>query len=151
MKEYKVEGETIISFIHADKCPAQGKRDNQNEVKAIENFLFAKHIDNFCILTPYNEQIFFLRTKFPHLFKEERILTVHKSQGREWDTVFLSVCDTENMWFTDSLSQLSNGKNLINTAVSRAKKELVVVCDYNFWIKQNRQLIQGLLSIANQL
>ena len=80
--------------------------------------------------------------------REENILTVHGSQGREWDTVLLSVVDTQDKWFTDSNRLESNGKKLINTAVSRAKRKLILVCDAAYWEKQSSQLIGHLLSIA---
>jgi hypothetical protein len=146
------KGETGISFIHAIKCAPKNKRDNLSEAIVIQKYCLS-HIndDNFCILSPYNDQIELLKSLMPEFYIEERILTVHKSQGREWDTVLLSVCDTNNMWFTDTCRQITNGKNLINTAVSRARKELIIVCDSDFWIKQQGQFIQGLLSIANRI
>ena len=48
--------------------------------------------EDFAILTPYSRQIRVLKEKMPQ-YKDTRILTVHKSQGREWDTVILSVYD----------------------------------------------------------
>nr|WP_316621681.1 AAA domain-containing protein [uncultured Ruminococcus sp.] len=50
------------------------------------------------------------------------VLTVHKSQGKEYDTVYLLPVEDGNwMW------PWSHSKRLINVAVSRAKKELVIV------------------------
>ena len=79
------------------------------------------------------------------------INTVHGAQGREWDCVILSVVDTTNKWFTDSASSVSNGKKVINTAVSRAKRKLILVCDANYWKSRPRQLIGKLLSIATEV
>ncbi len=142
---------TKISFIHADKCDPQRKRDNLNEIEAIEKLIQRNPFKDFSIIAPYSDQIHFLRRVFPELIKEERLLTVHKSQGREWDTVILSVCDTSNKWFTDSQHPTSNGRNVLNTAVSRAIKDLIIVCDYNYWRNQTGQLIQGLLTVANRI
>lgn len=55
------------------------------------------------------------------------------------------------MWFTDSRNLKSKGLNLLNTAVSRAKKELIIVCDYDFWRAQNGQFLQGLLQQATEI
>ncbi|MBL7845773.1 MAG: ATP-binding domain-containing protein [Cyclobacteriaceae bacterium] len=149
-------GETRIRFINATKGRSLGKRDNLNEIGVIKRYLLTSQSDisghhTLAILAPYNDQIIHLGKEFPELRKDHRILTVHKSQGREWNTVILSVCDTSNMWFTDTTNPKSKGLNLINTAVSRAKKELIIVCDYNFWIGQRGQLIQGLLSVAEEI
>ena len=72
-------------------------------------------------------------------------MTVHKSQGREWDTVILSVVDTTNFYFTNTNKDNTNGKQVMNTAVSRARKRLVVVCDKAVWEKQTDQLIHDLI------
>ncbi len=142
---------TKISYLHADKSSSIKKRDNQNEIKAIEKYLLNYNPSNFSILTPYNEQVYYLKQKFPRLYGEEKLSNIHKAQGREWDTVIFSVCDTKNKFFVDSTLKVSNGKNLINTAISRAIKHLIIVCDYNYWKTQRGQLIQGLLSIAEKI
>lgn len=56
-------------------------------------------------------------------------MTIHKSQGSEWDTVIFSVVDDSpagsgkrGAFFTNSLNHKFNSLNLINTVVSRAKK-----------------------------
>ena len=82
---------------------------------------------------------------------ELKILTVHGSQGREWDTVILSVVDTNDKWFVDSMLPKSKGLNLINTAVSRAKNQLILVCDTDYWFNQNGQLITDLLKSGTAL
>ena len=78
-----------------------------------------------------------IRKALPSKF-ENNVMTIHSSQGREWDTVIISVCDNDTtnrdvkLRFTSSLEPYS-GLNVINTAVSRAKKNLIIVCDYEFW------------------
>ena len=82
---------------------------------------------------------------------ETTVHTIHNSQGMEWDYVILSVVDTTDKWFTNSRSPISNGKNIINTAVSRAKKFLIIVCDADYWKSQQDQLLGKLLNIAEEL
>ena len=77
-------------------------------------------------------------------------MTVHSSQGREWDTVILSVVDTAKRWFTDSSNTAAKGLTVINTAVSRAKKRLIIVCDARYWINEKNQLIGSLINIADK-
>ena len=81
---------------------------------------------------------------------KESIVTVHGSQGREWDAVLFSVVDTADKFFVDSLNQKSDGKKLVNTAVSRARKRIIIVCDYSYWINQKKQLICRILEKAKK-
>ena len=76
---------------------------------------------------------------------------MHASQGREWDTLIFSPVDNSpgSLWFADSLSAKSRGKSIINTAVSRAKKQLVLVCDRSFWESNRNQLISQLIVSAD--
>ena len=128
-------------------CPPRDKRVNFPEAEAIRAYLSEMNEPDFCILSPYRTQIETLRKVMPEM--ENRIMTVHKSQGREWDTVILSVqdgrgCDREvPLRFTSSHTDV--GLKVINTAVSRARRKLVIVCDTEFWLKQEDEIIGELI------
>ena len=77
---------------------------------------------------------------------EEHVMTIHRAQGQEWNTVILSVVDTQNMYFTDSRRQDTHGLEVINTALSRARKELVIVCNAGFWRSQQGQLLASVVN-----
>ena len=145
--------ETKIYYVNAPKIQT-GKRESIIEAESIFTMLKnKKSTKTIGIITPYKNQVKLLHNKCPQLHQKtisaDDIMTVHQSQGREWDCVILSVVDTSDMWFTNS--NYDFGKQTINTAVSRAKDSLIIVCDYEFWIKQNHQLITDLLSIAKPL
>lgn len=143
------EGETKILSVDARKTEAWRSRVSQNEVLEISKIvanLKRNGNDNFVILTPYNEQIRLLNRYLPQERNDLKILTVHKSQGREWDTVILSVVDTSDKWLVDTTIPISKGLNLVNTAVSRAKRNLIIVCDKNYWAGQKGQLITELIN-----
>jgi superfamily I DNA and/or RNA helicase len=145
---------TQIKFIHVtNNIPPTNKRENHGEAQAIHDFITSGKLStkDFIVLTPYSNQVKLIGKLLPDLRKEHKISTVHGSQGREWKTVILSISDTSDMWFTNSQNKASKGKNLINTAVSRAKDELIIVCNYNFWINANGQLVQGLLKVGERL
>ena len=83
-----------------------------------------------------------------------QIMSIHKSQGQEWDTVIISVVDHASrgaygMWFTDTTNKMSKGLKVINTAVSRAKKRLMLVGHHGFWIAQGDQLLGELFRNAD--
>lgn len=143
------EGETKISSVDSKKMEGKKSRISMNEVLEISKIvttLKRNGNDDFVILTPYIKQIKLLNNHLPQERNGLKILTVHGSQGREWDTVILSVVDTEDKWFVDSTNPISKGLNLVNTAVSRAKRNLIIVCDKNYWAKQKGQLIAELIN-----
>lgn len=150
----KTDGNTKISFIHASKQEGFKSRTSVSEVVAIKfltTILKHKGVSDYAILTPYKKQVKLLSQHLPDERKKLKILTVHGSQGREWDTVIVSVADTSDKWFVDSLNPASRGLNLVNTAVSRARKELIIVCDTEYWRHQHGQLISDLVRIGKEI
>lgn len=147
-------GETEIFFVNAPKEEGIKSRISINEVMTIQkivNSLKQDSISDFVVLSPYKKQIKLLNNYLSEERNELKILTVHGSQGREWDTVILSVVDTFDMWFVDSKMKISKGLNLVNTAVSRAKRQLIIVCDKNYWVNQEGQLITDLLKNGTEV
>lgn len=76
--------------------------------------------DEIGIITPYNDQVDAIRRQIPGI----DVATVHKFQGREKDVIILSTVDNQIKDFTDD-------PYLLNVAVSRAKKRLIVVVSGN--------------------
>ena len=146
------EYSTDIYFAHAEKTSETRKhRTNQAECDFIASYVRSHPNEQIGIITPYKNQRDAIRKALSHIGSEEDlVLTVHGSQGREWDTVLFSVVDTSDKWFTDSNRLESNGKRVVNTAVSRAKHRLILVCDANYWRTQHSQLIENLLEVATE-
>ncbi|MCL6220921.1 AAA domain-containing protein [Zunongwangia pacifica] len=147
--------ETAIIILDVKNPPQyrNSGRKNESEIRAIKNLIENNFsIDsNMAVLAPYAAQVRGLASALPEYNRENKILTVHKSQGQEWDTVIYSVCDIGNgkrPWFTASDIPMSSGLNNINTAISRAKKQLIVVCDKESWLSMNGQFIKGILEVA---
>ncbi len=136
---------TIIKVINAKHPQPQPPRNSIDEVLAIKEFLKTYLGSSIGILTPYSAQSDLLKKNIPEY--AENIMTVHASQGKEYDTVILSVCDTTKPWFTNSKNKVSDGLKVINTAISRAKKELIIVCNEDVWHRQSGQLIAELIKI----
>ena len=72
------------------------------------------------IITPYNAQVNEIKKQIPEI----ETATVHKFQGREKNVIILSTVDNQIKDFTDD-------PYLLNVAVSRAKKQLIVVISGN--------------------
>lgn len=143
--------ETELFFIDVPRPkqdPAAVKRRNLAECDAVAAYVAAHRDEEIGIITPYRNQKEALRHKLP---ADMEVNTIHSAQGREWDCVILSVVDTTDRFFTDSNLKVSNGKKIINTAVSRAKKKLILVCDASYWSTQKTQLIGKILSISKEI
>lgn len=130
---------TNIFVIDVPKNPSDGKHTNSGEYIAIQHFLDKEPLLEYAILTPFRKQRELLSKNFP----QDTVFTIHGSQGREWETVFLSVTVTSQNWFLKS--------RLINTAVSRAKKRLIIVCDAAYWQSRENHIIGGLVSAAKPI
>ncbi len=148
------DGGFELNYINAvNEVTLPGGRVNPAEANAIRFLLESGMDDNIAILTAYKGQVAHLKQKLKGLIDPNKIMTIHKSQGQEWDTVIISVVDHESrgaygMWFTDTTNKMSKGLKVINTAVSRAKKRLILVGHHGFWIAQDDQLLGELFRNA---
>jgi len=88
----------VICNVSNPRTAQNGTRLNKAEAIAIRDFVNSNFDDNsqIAILTPYKEQVKAIQRLLPHYKDDNKILTVHKSQGREWDIVIYSVCDIGN-------------------------------------------------------
>lgn len=95
---------------------------NQREIDAvkIELMPLLNNIAETGIITPYNSQVNQFRSQIPEI----EAATVHKYQGREKDTIIMSVTD-------DIITGFSDDANLLNVAVSRAKDKFCLVVSGN--------------------
>jgi superfamily I DNA and/or RNA helicase len=83
------------------------------------------------IVSPYREHASVLKGEIP--MEKLEVDTIHKYQGREKDTIIFSTASNE-------LSEFLDNPNLINVAVSRAVKELIVVISHNLYEKHGTNL-----------
>lgn len=132
-----------------------GYRVNPAESDAIKDVISDVE-GSVAILTPYKGQVAHLQKSLKGLIDTNQIMSIHKSQGQEWDTVIVSVVDHQSFgaygkFFTSSLNEDSNGLKIVNTAVSRAKKRLIIVGHYGFWVAQKDELIGELFRSAEKI
>ncbi len=99
-------------------------RYNQRQIDVIKEEILPKYtkeeIANLGIIAPYNNQTDAIRSQIPGI----DAATVHKYQGREKDNIIISTVDNEITSFADDA-------NLLNVAISRAKKKLAIVISGN--------------------
>ncbi len=97
---------------------------NQRQIDLIKEGILPKYsedeISNLGIIAPYNNQTDAIRSQIPGI----DAATVHKFQGREKDNIIISTVDNEITSFADDA-------NMLNVAISRAKKKFAVVLSGN--------------------
>lgn len=97
---------------------------NQREIEVICKEVLDKldvERNEIGIIAPYNMQVDTIKAS---LDPEIDVATVHKFQGREKDVIIMSVVD-------DQISSFVDDPNLLNVAVSRAKKQFCLVVTGN--------------------
>ncbi|CAM1378527.1 AAA domain-containing protein [Fusobacterium nucleatum] len=101
---------------------------SQRQIDVIKNEIIPKYILNSkeCgIITPYKNQVEALNKEITNIDAS----TVHKFQGKEKENIIISTVD-------DEISDFADDPYLINVAVSRAKKKLILVVTGNEQTKE---------------
>lgn len=127
MTEDKGE-EDVLAVVKT--APGNHVRDHysQRQIDVIKSEIIPKYVTDVSktgIIAPYKNQVKALEKEF----KDIDAATVHKFQGKEKDTIIISTVDDEISDFTDD-------PYLINVAVSRAKKKLMLVVTGNEQTKE---------------
>lgn len=135
----------LIGYDVGPHLPTDENRASTPEARKVIELTKELVNENYVILTPYNKQRMLIAKMDKSLVRQEKLLTVHKSQGREWDTVIVSLADEPPGYFTNSNRE--DGLHVLNTALSRAKKRLILVGDLARWRNQQRQMIAGIIKI----
>ena len=95
---------------------------NQREIDVVRQEVMPSlhDVEDIGIITPYNHQV----NQFNRQMPSVEAATVHKYQGREKDTIIMSVVD-------DQITEFSDDPNLLNVAISRAQKRFCLVVSGN--------------------
>lgn len=122
MTEDKGE-EDVLAAVRT--APGNHAREHysQRQIDIIRNEIIPKYVTNpqeTGIIAPYKNQVEALEREF----KDIDAATVHKFQGKEKETIIISTVD-------DEISDFADDPYLINVAVSRAKKKLMLVVTGN--------------------
>ena len=101
---------------------------SQRQIDVIKNEIIPKYVSNpeeTGIIAPYKNQVDALRKEITGI----DAATVHKFQGKEKENIIISTVD-------DEISDFADDPYLINVAVSRAKKKLMLVVTGNEQTKE---------------
>lgn len=117
----------VLTAIRTAKGNHAVNHYNQREIDVVKEEVLPilKDYDNIGIISPYNNQV----DAFNRQIVGTKAGTIHKYQGRENDAIIMSVVDNQITDFADDA-------NMLNVAVSRAKKKFCLVMTGN---EQERQ------------
>lgn len=127
MTEDKGE-EDVLTVVKTVPGNHARNRYSQRQIDVIKEEIIPKHVKDRAetgIIAPYKNQVEALEKEF----KDIDAATVHKFQGKEKDTIIISTVD-------DEISDFADDPYLINVAVSRAKKKLLLVVTGNEQTKE---------------
>lgn len=133
-------GVTIISHgSHYER-----NRANEREVDIIEKEIIKTlPNDQTGIIAPYNNQITLLKSRFENT--ECLIDTIHKFQGKEKEYIVLSTVANRIRFYDDEEKiDFLNNPNLINVAISRAKKRLYILASEET-LRQEGSILRDML------
>lgn len=121
--------EDVLSVIKTAAGNHERNRYSQRQIDVIKNEIIPKYNlepKETGIITPYKNQVKALSEEI----KDIDAATVHKFQGKEKDNIIISTVD-------DEISDFADDPYLINVAVSRAKKKLMLVVTGNEQVKEH--------------
>ncbi|RUM72902.1 MAG: hypothetical protein DSZ08_00005 [Sulfurovum sp.] len=101
---------------------------SKKELKALNDFVSKHNIEFYYLISPFKSIYKAVQSQ------NGNVGTVHTFQGKEADVVFLLLGgNTAN----NSKSWVSSKPNILNVAVTRAKKRVYIIGDRNIWEKHN--------------
>ena len=118
----------VLSVVRTVPGNHERNHYSQRQIDVIKKEIIPKHDLNpeeTGIIAPYKNQVKALNDEF----KDMDIATVHKFQGREKENIIISTVD-------DEISDFADDPYLINVAVSRAKKKLMLVVTGNEQVRE---------------
>ena len=115
--------EDVLSVVKTVAGNHERNHYSQRQIDVIKNEIIPKYVSNpeeTGIITPYKNQVEALSKEITDI----DAATVHKFQGKEKENIIISTVD-------DEISDFADDPYLINVAVSRAKKKLMLVVTGN--------------------
>lgn len=115
--------EDVLSVVKTVAGNHERNHYSQRQIDVIKNEIIPKHVSTPAetgIIAPYRNQVEALSKEITDI----DAATVHKFQGKEKENIIISTVD-------DEISDFADDPYLINVAVSRAKKKLMLVVTGN--------------------
>ncbi len=140
-------GESVILYDTSElnlKCYKDINKSRYNFGNAILSvFIGKKIIDNGLnpesvgIITPYTTQSKLIKNICKDFKINVKVATIHKFQGSEKDIIIMDLTDDYPQEKVGRLfleNEIDHGKRLINVAITRAKKKLIILANIDFYL-----------------
>ena len=114
--------ENVLTAVRTVKGNHAVDHYNQREIDVVKEEVLPalRKYDSIGIVTPYNKQV----DAFNCQLRDVKAGTIHKYQGRENDAIIMSVVDNQ-------ITEFADDANMLNVAVSRARKKFCLVMTGN--------------------
>lgn len=124
------EGNEPLKFVNIRSEAPSARNSSEEEASAVVDFCIQNPGNSIGVITPFVNQKKLIEEKLERARLSSYVTcgTVHSFQGDEKDIILFSAAISDST-ATGTYDWLSNNKELINVATSRAKKRLVVFGD----------------------
>ena len=127
------------------------RNTNLDEGKAIVDYIKKNNLTDAMIITPFVHQKMFLKDLLiKNNITDIDVGTIHSLQGSEKNTIILSSAITPKT-STRTLEWINENKELINVALTRAKKNFILACDLEALEKNSKDQNSDLLTLAHYI
>ena len=118
-----------LSLINVKNINSKNKNENYEEAQEIINYIKRNDLKDVAIITPFKNQQYLIND----MLKENNINdvtcgTIHQMQGGEKNTIIISTSLSPKT-SKKTFDWIKNNAEITNVAVTRAKKNLIVVTD----------------------
>lgn len=134
------EGDRVVTILKSlvNEISLQLKKDEPqswNDIGALKREVFRQMEQNVFVVSPFADVAHALQRLLPDLLPTDkdngRVGTVHVTQGKEAEVVIMVLGTAADQ--PGSRRWAAQRPNLLNVAVTRAKRRLIVVGDYDSW------------------
>ena len=118
-----------LSLIDIKNINSKQRNENYEEAKAIIDYIKRNNITDAAIITPFrNQQNLITKMIEENGIKDVSCGTIHQFQGGEKNTIIIS-SSLSLKTSKRTFDWIKNNSEITNVAVTRAKKNLIVVAD----------------------
>lgn len=118
-----------LSLLNVKNINSRLRNENYEEAKAIIDYIKRNELKDIAIITPFkNQQNLIVKMIDENGIKDVTCGTIHQVQGSEKDTIIISTSISPKT-SKKTFDWIKNNSEITNVAVTRAKKNLIVVSD----------------------
>jgi len=131
---------------------AKGRRKNEKVV--VDDRRRNSRREKTTIITPYREQARLLKTLLDsqkQLSHQITVSSIYQFQGRETNRLILDFVDGNPLRYLGKPFLGIDGIRLLNVALSRAKNEIHIICNYDYFKKKSSEKSRLVLSVLDYI